>query len=143
MPTIDIPDKICPHCGGIRWVLENRKKPTKSDPNKRIIRYRCVIRGKERYIRWVENNPDRYKSYSSVKKPDGYYRTAKMKEHYRLKAKRESDTLADNFIYREILKSPYMKGLKRSDIPQKLIDVTRKQLLLTRQLKQLQNEKES
>ena len=26
MPTIDIPDKICSHCGGIRWVTYQRTK---------------------------------------------------------------------------------------------------------------------
>ena len=26
MPTIDIPDKICPHCGGTSWKIEYRKK---------------------------------------------------------------------------------------------------------------------
>jgi hypothetical protein len=25
MPTIDIPDKICPHCGGIKWYYDPKK----------------------------------------------------------------------------------------------------------------------
>lgn len=139
MPTIDIPGKICPHCGGVRWKIEYQKKPTKADPNKRIIRYRCSVKGDERSKRWVEKNPDRWKSYCKRKKPDGYWRTPKMRERHRLKAKRESEAASDNFIKATIMKS--VEGISRSDIPQKLIDITRKHLLLTRQLNQLENEK--
>ena len=137
MATIDIPDKICPHCSGIRWIIEYEKKPTKVNPDNRIIKYRCVVRAKERHRRWTERHPDRWKSYCI--RPNGYYRTPKMKEHYRLKAKRESEGAHDNFIKAMIMKS--VEGISRSDIPQKLIDITRKHLLLTRQLNQLENEK--
>ena len=138
MPTIDIPDKICPHCGGTKWRTEYRKKPTKADPDKKLIRYRCAVKGKERHDRWAENHPDRWKSYSNRKKPEGYYKTPKELERARLKAKRESDNLEDNYIYRMILTRHHRDELKRSDIPQKLIDLKRAQLLLTRQLKQLE-----
>lgn len=140
MPTIDIPDKICPHCGGTKWRTEYRKRPTKANPDKKVIRYRCVIRGKERSDRWTENNPDKWKSYTRRQKLDGYWRTPKMKEYFRLKAKRESEAASDNFIKAMIMKR--VEGISRSDIPQKLIDATRNHLLLTRQLNQLQNEKE-
>jgi hypothetical protein len=139
MPTIDIPDRICPHCGGTKWSTEYRKKPTKANPDKKVIRYRCAIRGKERYDKWTENNPDKWKSYTRRQKLDGYWRTPKMKEYYRLKAKRESETASDNFIKAMVMKS--VEGISRSDISQKLIDITRKHLLLIRQLNQLENEK--
>jgi rRNA maturation protein Nop10 len=138
MATIDIPDKICPHCGGTKWKTEYRKKPTKADPDKKLIRYRCAVKGKERLDRWSENNPDRWKNYPKRKKPEGYYKTPERREQARLKAKKESDNLEDNFIYRMILTRHHKDELKRSDIPQKLIDLKRKQLLLTRQLKQLE-----
>ena len=143
MPTIDIPDKICPHCGGIRWKTEYRKRPTKNDPNKRIIRYRCSVKGDERNKKWVKKNPDKVKmrqlSRAKVLTANGYWKTPKMKERYRLKAKRQSDAASDNFIKAMIMKS--VEGISRSDIPQKLIDITRKHLLLVRQLNQLENEK--
>ena len=138
MPTIDIPDKICPHCGGIRWRTEYRKKPTKTDPNKKLIRYRCVVQSQERVDRWIKNNIDKYKSITRNrnKKRVGYYTTPEFKEYYRQRAKRESSTASDNFIKAKIMKS--VQGISRSDISQKLINVTRKHLLLTRKLKQLQ-----
>jgi hypothetical protein len=135
MPTIDIPDKICPHCGGTKWRTELRKKPTQANPDKTVIRYRCTIGGKERYDRWAENNPGKWKSYPKQKRPAGYYKTPKRREQARLKTKRERDNLEDNFIKRIIMGN--LKDISRSEIPQKLIDIKRKQLLLTRQLKQL------
>ncbi len=136
MPTIDIPDKICSHCGGIRWVIEKEKRPYYIR-----TRYRCATKEKERHDLWVKKNLDKIKSYSRKKqqRPEGYYKTSKMKEHYRLKAKRESETLHDNFIKNKIMKS--VEGISRSDIPQKLIDITRKHLLLIRQLNNQKNEK--
>ena len=145
MATIDIPDKICPHCGGTKWKTEYRKKPTKANPDKKVIRYRCAKKGDERNVRWKLNNPDRAREHSARhcknRRAKGYYKTPKEQERARLKAKRESDTLADNFIYRTILSSSDMKDIKRPEIPQKLIDIKRKQLSLTRKLKQLENEK--
>jgi len=44
MPTIDIPDKICPHCGGIRWIVYSEKAPTKDNPDKRRTKYTCWIK---------------------------------------------------------------------------------------------------
>ena len=147
MPTIDIPDKICSHCGGTKWKTEYRKKPTKADPDKKVIRYRCAKKGDERNYRWKLNHPTKSKEHelrnSRNRRANGYYKTPKEQERARLKSKRESDVLADNFIYRSILLSPGMENVKRPEIPQKLIDIKRKQLLLTRKLKQLENEKET
>ena len=97
MPTVIIPDKVCSHCGGNRYIIEKEKKPSKSNPDYTRTRYRCVVKSKERSYRWAANNPDRVKTYQKPK-PDGYYRTPKMKERYRLKSKRESEQLTDNFV---------------------------------------------
>ena len=139
MPTIDIQDKICPHCGGIKWKIEHRKKPTKADSDKKLIRYRCAKKGHERTERWRDKNPEKVKEmeHRKTKKLSemGFYKTPEMMEYYRKKSNRESDTLANNFIYRMILNSSNMDGIKRSDIPQWLIEIKREQLLLTRQLR--------
>jgi len=137
MPTIIIPDKICPHCGGNRYVIEKEKKPSKSNPDYTRTRYRCVVKSKERSYRWAANNPDRVKTYQKPK-PDGYYRTPKMKERYRLKSKRESEQLTDNFVKNILLgKSGSLarEMLSFKDIPQKLVEIKRKSILLNRQLK--------
>lgn len=137
MATIIIPDKICSHCGGIKWRIEYRKKPTKSNPDNRTIRYRCSVQSDERSYKWVLNNPNKSKRYQKPK-PDGYYRTPEMKERYRLKAKRESDQLADNFIKNKILGesgSLSRTTLSFKDIPQELVELKRKSIQLNRQLK--------
>ena len=137
MPIIIIPDKICPHCGGNRYKIEKEKKPSKSKPDYTRTRYRCVVKSNERSYRWAANNPDRVKTYQKPK-PDGYYRTPKMKERYRLKSKRESDQVTDNFVKNILLgKSGSLarETLSFKDIPQKLVEIKRKSILLNRQLK--------
>ena len=150
MPTIDIPDRICPHCGGTKWKTEYRKKPTKANPEKRTIRYRCAEKSAEREKRWRLNNLDKIQEYCRIRSREkdkertasGYWKTPKMRESYRIRAKRKSETLPDHFVRNMIVqvnnKAKSNIKLNSSDIPQKLIDIKRKQLLLTRQLKQLQ-----
>jgi hypothetical protein len=138
MPTIIIPDKICSHCGGNKWRTEYRKKPTKTNPDNRILRYRCSIQSDERTKRWYNNNPDKTKERVQLRKPDGYYRTPEMKERYRLKSKRESEQLTNNFVKNKILgKSGSLarEMLSFKDIPQELVEIKRKSILLNRQLK--------
>lgn len=143
MPTIDIRDRICPHCGGIRWKVEQEKRKYGV-----ITRYRCAKRAYERHKRWIDGNPEKVNEYDKKKiqtrKATGYYKTPKMREYARLKHKRESDTLSDNYVLRMLAAEPKGKNtprLKRSEIPQRLIELKRKQLLLNRQLKSLENEK--
>jgi len=139
MATIDIPDKICSHCGGIRWKTEYRKS-TKNPENKILI-YRCSVKAGESYSKWRLQNLEKAKKYNielcRIRRANGHYKTSKEKERNKQKAKKESDTLCDNYIYRIIFSSVDRKSLNRSNVPQELIDIKRKQLLLTRQLKQL------
>ena len=44
MATIDIPDKICPHCGGIRWVEQRRHRKGIND---KTVYYSCAKRMNE------------------------------------------------------------------------------------------------
>lgn len=135
MPTIDIPDKICPHCGGIRWTSEYKTLAS----GEKVLRYRCSVRAVERSNKWKLNNPDNVREHNikSCKKrrANGYYKTPKEQERSRLRAKRERDVLNNNYVYRRILTDPEMKEISRTDIPQELIEMKRKELLLTRQIK--------
>jgi len=97
MPTIDIPDKICPHCGGTSWKIEYRKKPTKANPDSKYIRYRCSTKGYERYRKWYINNPEKVKSYSKPKLP-GYYKTSEYLAKSRIRANRDCKLLTDKYI---------------------------------------------
>lgn len=137
MPVIEIPDRICPHCGGTRWNVENEKRG-----NRIKVRYRCNTRAVERSKRFNLKNPDRHLQYNerTAKKraESGYYKTEKYKQYSKQRSKRQSETLCNNFILNEIVKSSNYT-IPRSQIPKKLIDLKRKQLLLHRQLKQLEN----
>jgi tRNA nucleotidyltransferase/poly(A) polymerase len=138
MATLIISDKICSHCGGNKWIIEYRKRPTKANPDNKTLRYRCSVKSDERSKRWKFNNPDKVKKYVQLPKPDGYWKTPKMKEHYRLKSKRESEQLTDNFVKNKILgKSGSLarEMLSFKDITQELVEIKRKSILLNRQLK--------
>jgi hypothetical protein len=134
MPTIEIPDKICPHCGGIKWKIEYVK--TKNGIK---VKQRCALRGYERNLKWRISNSDKVKEYnikSCKKRRDkGYFKTPKERERSRLISKNERDTLNNNYVYRRIFSDPEMKDLNRSDIPKDLIDLKRKQLILKRKIK--------
>lgn len=136
MATIDIPDRICPHCGGTKWIVWQEKY-------KGYIRNkkRCAKKAYDNTKKWLDNHPNKPKEYINKllahRKEIGYYKTPESRESERLKKRKETDVLSNNYIYRIILISPDMKSMKRSDIPQDLIDLKRKQLLLTRQLRKL------
>ena len=138
MPYVIIPDKICSHCGGNKYLIEKTKRPSKSNPDCIRIRYRCVVQSDERSKRWKLNNPDKIKKYVQLPKPDGYYRTPEMKERYKLKYKRESEQVTDNYVKNRILgKSGSLSRtmLSFKDIPQELVEIKRKSILLNRQLR--------
>lgn len=138
MPTIDIPGKVCPHCGGTKWKTEYKKSV--KDPNIKTLIYRCAVRGYERTMRWKAKNPDRNREHNIMKckrrRMNGYYQTPKERERSRLRSKMERDTLHDNYVYRRFMEDPFIKDeLKRSDIPPELIELKRKELMLLRKIK--------
>ena len=148
MPTIDIPDKICSHCGGTVWKIQYIKKPIKDNPN-RIKEYiHCAVRVQEMLNAWKEKNSDKLRKYwrvksieqNKIRKESGYWKTPKMRERSRLKAKKDSDELSNNYIINKIVRKDNVKNIIKlyaSDIPQEMIDIKRKQLQLTRQIKEL------
>jgi hypothetical protein len=54
MPIVNIPDKVCPHCDGTRWLV---RKNTSSKTD----RYTCALKNLERVTAWKERNPEKYK----------------------------------------------------------------------------------
>jgi hypothetical protein len=105
MPTIDIPDKICPHCGGIRWYTFKQGKYT---------RYSCSLRRKETLINFHKLNPEKYKVYKR-------------------KSDRQKSVRLTNSYIKEIIIE--YTGLSFKDIPQELVELKRKQMLLKRKIK--------
>ena len=51
MAIVDIPARVCPHCGGTRWSVEPK--------NTGFVRYRCPVLAQERRKRWKAKNPER------------------------------------------------------------------------------------
>lgn len=139
MPTIDIPDKICPHCGNTKWYY----KP--SSPNF----YECVIIRKERakkeyeskkhnsYIiekkkvwmkNWRESNKDHVRKYKSA-----YNKTEKGKEAKRKRSLYPIINLSDYYI-RNLINTTLPVKLLKEEITQDLIDLQRKNLTIKRSL---------
>lgn len=87
MPTVIIPDKICPHCGGIEWIeiLDGRNKIVK-------IQYRCVVKNRESVKKYrkghkeVINKKAREKGYHKNR-----YLKNKTKENERVNTWRKTE----------------------------------------------------
>jgi hypothetical protein len=149
MPTVTIPDKICSHCGGNKWFLsyskyknkvyenytctiirsEKRKLIDKKSRDKVKHTEDYKIKNKERVQRWYLLNTERSKN--NVKKaiinnPDKY------RNIQRRNRQKYKDTLNANYL-KDLICSK--TTLSFSDIPQELIELKRKQILLTRQIR--------
>jgi len=152
MPTIDIPDKICPHCGGTKYYIRYKngklhsktchtkmiatKKRNPEDPVKKAIRrHKYYLDNKEssklKSVKWQKENIDRYKIISN--RAVAKYQSSKKGELMLYKyEKTKRLILADDYIIRLIIDDT---DLKFSDVTPELIELKRKQLLLHRQLK--------
>lgn len=156
MPTIDIPDKICPHCGGIRWSVRYHKK------SKNNTRYTCVVKisevdkkyqikrleiirnsqeliekRRQRYNNYYQNNKEKVKS--SQKK---YIQSEKGKKKRRAVDKKQDvkkrKNLANVYV-RKALKHHFKIPVEC--ITDDIMNKYRIYLTSKRQLKQLENEK--
>jgi hypothetical protein len=131
MPTIDIPDRICPHCGGTRWKIEYEKRPYWIR-----TRYRCAKKSNERSKNWHLKNPEKskelYRLVTKRKTESEFFKTDKYKTSQRLRYYKDRDNLTDRFLKHRIA---HKSILSQADIPQELVEIKRKQLLLTRQIK--------
>lgn len=153
MPTIDIPDKICPHCGGIRWKVTNHKK------SKDGLRYTCNIRANETYRRYnkklKEKNPEILEKRRQISK--NYYNNNKEKRKASMLKYLQSEKgkiattrkrKVNEINKRKNLPNVYIrKNLKHclkispELITEETINKYRTYLISLRQLKQLENEK--
>lgn len=162
MPTIDIPDKICPHCGGTKWyvfyqyykdnkytlyrcskiVLEKSKEWRGANKEKTKLIYkrsRDKVKHTEDYIK---KNQERASNYYK-KYPERVKVNAKL---WRLKNPEKTKNIVQKVRKDGIknLGNSYIKGLicqdtplSFKDIPKDFIELKRKQLLLKRQLNHL------
>lgn len=119
MPTIDIPDKICPHCNGTLWYY------TSSAPNS----YQCSSKRKTWMKNWRSNNSEHVRKYKL-----NYDKTEKGKAAKKRRSAYAINELRDYYVRAVVSANPILK-LSKEDIPQKLIDIEKKNLALKRELK--------
>ena len=173
MPTIDIPDKICLHCGGIRWVTYQRTKTLASGERKAYTFYTCSKKGYENGKKWRKTHIEHYrrtaKDYVKIKrKIDEAFRIKdrERKKDYYQENKERIDNYKKGWIARNIekeraygrkaakkgstnLSSNYLRslliqlGVEKEDITDDILNKYKTYLLTFRQLKQIENEKET
>ena len=110
MATVDIPDRICSHCGGITWFVSSEKTPTKNNPEKRVAKYKCKIKYFEKRSR---TNKRRYAALSEDKKKQMYKRNYQLYGAKQLEKEKEKRR-----IYR--LNNPIVKKPKKSEEEKKI-----------------------
>jgi len=166
MPTIDIPDKICSHCGGIRWITKKQKYVRKNGSIGESIEMICNViqndyekkynaknsdkrklvykkyhnklkddleykeKNKKRSKLWRASHPEKSKQSSVLFRLNNEIKIKKWKKEYNNK----STTELNDYYVKKLIKQDTI--LNSKDIPQKLIELKRKQLLLTRKSKQ-------
>jgi hypothetical protein len=146
MPTVDVPDKICNKCKiqksidffkyrpergyhysqckdcmneyrrtnynqNIKHYRDYKKKWKEKIGRKNIYQYNYKF-----YLKWKKSNPDKYNKIAN--------------KLY----KKQIDNLADNYL-KDLISDCGRSGLKPNEIPQDLIELKRKQLLLKRKIK--------
>jgi hypothetical protein len=158
MPTIDIPDRICPHCGGTKYYHRVYKRISKvTGKNYEFYECRtCNIKSSKNY---ALNNKDKVKeiklkSYlkyknDSTKKEKNRINTKKYRKSKRnnleyIKRTKNSakkafqtlkNSLSDRYIKFRLMYTSGKKVLDKEDVPQELVELKRKQLLLKRKIK--------
>lgn len=181
MPTVIIPDKICPHCGGTKWrvnklnfaTCSKKAQETHTAYIKRRYKTDPVFRAKA-IARTLKHKALR-KAAGTLKPPSAASRKAKCayqleyaakfkekilndaKAYYqkiakdpiklkarkaqaRIDSKRRRDQLTDGAIKMIIATNALITdkvSLKSADIPQKLIELSRKSILLKRKLRKI------
>lgn len=147
MPTVDIPDKICPHCGNTKWYWIKAKPHLLICKQKRkeIVRA-SLLRRKEvpsvkeatakRLRKWKDKNREHIRQYERdyVKRSD-IKRKCKNRS-----AKRSIDNLSDRYIKLLIVAKLPVK-VPLDSISQNHIELHRNRLILKRKLKITQHGK--
>jgi hypothetical protein len=157
MPTIDIPDKICSHCGGTRWYvyvnkegytihscwdkITKRRQAWRQTPQGKLFinTYFKTEAGKKHREKYL-SKPSTIKLRAELSKQKYHRDMATNPEKVRVRKvkanKQLRDKLTDGMVKHCIIRSYSESKLRHSDIPEELIEVKRKQLLLKRSLKQ-------
>jgi len=134
MPTIDIPDKICLCCGGIRWRIEKYNTLKKGV----VTRYRCAKEHAERTKKYYYSHLNEVRQYTSMRISEGINKTPEKRQYYKDRSRKETQDLSDNYVRKMIahrMRKSNDISLEQKELSSDLISIKRKQLLLTRQIK--------
>jgi predicted metalloprotease len=155
MPTIEIPDKICPHCGGTKWSMKKAKNGNlhiracfnKLSENRKA--WRATEKGKlftNTYFKTEagKKHRDKYCNKDSTRKlraklainqyaKDKANNPEKVKERKRISSKKSVQNLVNSVVKRYIARE-YV-DINYSEVPQELVELKRKQLTLTRTIR--------
>jgi hypothetical protein len=167
MPTIDIPDKICPHCGGTKWYVRtngkidscNNKKLERHNKYYKKVKTTEVFKRKKadlainyyhknskkikkrnailRKPQWAKNTYKRNKEKILLKCKE-YVANEEVKKKIRKNSKKRNELLSNNTLKNLIasdVRRTFSSVFSVKDIPQDLIELKRKQLLLKRKIK--------
>ena len=131
MPTIDIPDKICPCCGGTKWRVEHC-----SGIYKDRLRYRCSNNAAKRTKKYYYSNIERSRESSRIRNHTRE-RTPELKEYENSKRREYAINLTDTYVKRVIFNSlsRCVDGITFDDISKELIDMKRNEMILYKILK--------
>jgi hypothetical protein len=134
MPTVEIPDKICSCCGGVKWRVEKYTTLKKGE----VTRYRCAINASKRTKKYYYLNINECRENNKLRQRK-VNKTPKGRLYHRTRTKNEVENLTDNYIkkviYLSLKREDVCKNLRYKEVSQDLIEIKRKQLLLTRQIK--------
>jgi len=132
MPTIDIPDKICPHCGGTKWHIMTDKYTKKDGTISLCTWYLCHVK---RYEYSKKSKLKNSKKYREINKKASAKR--RLTEKFKIWNSDYQKKLVINnyplYTARIIVKNNDL--LNWRDIPQDVIELHRKQLILKRKIK--------
>lgn len=138
MPTIDIPDKICPHCGGTKWWTKIDKRLNKNGVLKEYVSHTCSKIKSEMDKRFISNNPESrkkiYRKYrDKIKHTEAYKKVNNERAKNWLLVNKEIMMNSDRYAKYQLGENSTTEQRKRYIVYLKCL----------RQLKQLKNEKEN
>jgi len=118
MAIVNIPDRVCPHCNGTRWVME----PTKTG----FMRYRCPVLAQERRKRWKAKNPERAlqheKKRAAKRVAEGYF---KKRRQSIINSQSNSENMSTTSFFYDQKEIKAMKELIRTGKP--LLQIAREE----------------
>jgi hypothetical protein len=161
---VNLPDKICPHCNGTKWITTSNKHICKNCNISIYHGYQCYTRNKENRLKQIDKKREDSKAYykkykanpENLKKikersKDRYLKYGqKYREKSKIQAKRYRDNNREKVINKKRenrlnLTDQYIKqtividtNFKYSEIPKELVEIQRKSLQLKRKVWQNQ-----